>query len=387
MNARVRLALLCFSAVLWSAISRAVEDPKGMHPEDFIAPLPMGVLGRPFGESVVVQGKVIEGPFKMEDSTTEGRLLVQRVNGVATQQGIVLRFDPITSREWWDASDHLGEGKKLWQRKEKKLAAMLGKTFEMRGYEHGVHVGRSAEQYWIDGENIQSSGFHFHPSFRTLLIKEIPAVRFTPEDFVERTAELEGRAKTRDGAGWMLDAAGWALQVRDTPWPADLEEHEISARGRVTKTATGTWRMEDADARLQQPADQLGREVKLDGIAMASLGNWWLEYRGENIYIEFQSGRPGWTDENRWRPVTVSGVLERSKLPDLAEIGHVTHPKLREYYIIRRASWAPLDLAWQKPPEPPKAPPLTVEYLKGFGIKLEGRHLQRFNEWSQTPGH
>src|SRR5688572_7282634 len=97
-----KLVVASVLSALFTSHAGSVENPNNYFPEKRIAPLPVGALGRPFGESVVIQGKVVEGPFKHE-SPSEGRLLVTRVNGVATQEGLVIRFDPVTQREWWTA--------------------------------------------------------------------------------------------------------------------------------------------------------------------------------------------------------------------------------------------------------------------------------------------
>jgi hypothetical protein len=367
----------------WPLSSCGVDDPDGYYPERLIAPLPSGALGRPCGESVVVQGKVVSGPFKYEDSLTEGRLLVQRINGVATQQGVVIRFDPVTPHEWWgeleDPRDEV-----LWKIQETKLKAMSGKTFEMRGYEQGRHVGMTQEEFLLQAP-VQTDGFKYELSFHPLMMKSVPEVHFAPADFIDRVAEFEGRAETRDGAGYMIGPDGWVLQVRDAAWPADFVGREISAKGRVSKTAAGSWRLQEADWRLLRLDDQLGKEARLDGIARALNDHWWFEYRGEKLYVENQKNLPGWTNELWGRVVTISGVLDREKLPSLDQITLKKDRDLQEYYIVRHASWSALDLAWKKPPVIPKAQPLTGEYLESCGIKLDVWLQKRFDEWAKRP--
>jgi hypothetical protein len=136
-------------------------------------------------------------------------LLVQRINGVATQQGIVIRFNPITPREWWEEFDH-PQDDKLWKLQKARLETMAGKTFEMRGYERGEHVGKTQEDVLIQIP-VQFGEFEYRLSFRPLMMKAIEEVHFTPTDFVDRVAEFEGRAETRGGAGWMTGADGLGL--------------------------------------------------------------------------------------------------------------------------------------------------------------------------------
>jgi len=363
------------------SLIHGADDPENFYPEKLIAPLPGGALGRPFGESVVIQGKVIEGPFKYESSLNEGRLLVERINGVATQQGLVMRFSPITPREWWHELDH-PRNEALWKAEETKLKTMKGKTFEMRGYERGEHVGVSEEESVIQIPT-QSRPFGFRLSFRPLMMKPIPEIHFAPADFINRVAEFEGVAETRSGMGWIIGSKGWTMQVRATAWPADFENRQIIVNGRVVKSSSEGLRLEEADSRLLRLTDQLGKEVKLDGVAWSLNDYWWFEYRGEKLYVENQKGLPGWTNALWGRVITISGVLDRAKLPDLEQISLTQDRDLREYYIVRRASWSPLDQAWRRPPEVPQSPRLTAEYLKSCGIKLDEALQKRFDEWSK----
>ena len=235
----VEVLLLLFSTVAASGQKLEVWD--NFYPERLIAPLPAGVLGRPFGESVVVQGKLVEGPLKGED--LDGRLLVQRINGVATQQGVVIRFDPITpGEEMRGVYGKYLEGDKLWQAREKKLQAMEGKSFEMRGYEYGAHSGWTDEQMWTLQEDVQNSGFAFRLFFTPLMMKPIPEVHFAPGDFVGRIAEFEGRAESRDGAAWLVGAEGWALRVRDSAGRLIPRSASSGQKAALRKTP-GVWRM------------------------------------------------------------------------------------------------------------------------------------------------
>ncbi|PWU21261.1 MAG: hypothetical protein C5B50_02130 [Verrucomicrobia bacterium] len=50
--------ILIVVTVEWPSLGQRTDDPQKFYPERLIAPLPVGALGRPFGESVVVQGKI-----------------------------------------------------------------------------------------------------------------------------------------------------------------------------------------------------------------------------------------------------------------------------------------------------------------------------------------
>jgi hypothetical protein len=336
-----------------------VDDPDNYRPEKSLSRLPAGALGRPFGESVVIQGKVVEGPFKHESWLTQGRLLVQRINGVATQQGVVIRFNPLTTRQWWmDLPNPTGE--ELWRAQERKLKGMKGKSFEMRGDELGEHTGMTTEEFLLQPP-VQTRGFHFQIRFQPLMMKENPPVSFVPADFVGRVAEFEGRAQSRAGKSLLVSDAGWKLIVRDGNWPGSFESREVWVKGRVGRKENGVYRLEQPDARLLLLADQLGQEVRLDGVAWALNDYWWFEYRGEKLYVDNQRELPGW-NHNLWsRPVTISGRLDRALLPDLDQISLKEDRDLREYYIVRRPSWVSLDESWRKPLSIPKAPRLTLD--------------------------
>jgi hypothetical protein len=52
---------------------------------------------------------------------------------------------------------------------------------------------------------------------------------------------------------------------------------------------------------------------------------------------------PNWNVENHGRSMEISGILEQDKLPDIDQISLKENPDLKMYYIVRHASWTPLD--------------------------------------------
>ena len=94
--------------------------------------------------------------------------------------------------------------------------------------------------------------------------------------------------------------------------------------------------------------------------------------------MENQKDLPGWSDKLWSRCVTISGKLDRAKLPDLDQITLKQNRDLREYYILRNPSWTLLDESWRRPPAIPKAPRLSLEYLDRCGIKLDGELKKQF---------
>jgi len=348
----------------------SVEDPNNFFPERRIEPLPVGALGRPFGESVVIQGKVVEGPFKYESSLSEGRLLVTRINGVATQEGLVIRFDPVTQREWWAAADPIERRKEPWKQRERKLSAMVGKSYEMRGYEWGGHKGVTSEEFILQPP-IQSPGFHFRPEFRPLLMFEIPEMQFSPSDFEGRVAEIEGIAATTRGKAMLRGGQEWTVNIGNRPWPEKCEGRLVWVKGRVEKEGERSFKFHASEFRLIHLEDQLGERVELDGVARSLNDHWWFVYRGTNIYVENQANLTGWNNGLFNQVVTISGTLEKDRLPDISQLSLKADRDLRDYFVVRNAAWKLVENEWRKPRTIPKAPPLTEAYLTKCGVPVD----------------
>ena len=51
---------------------------------------------------------------------------------------------------------------------------------------------------------------------------------------------------------------------------------------------------------------------------------------------------PGWTPDNHWRPMIIRGTLDKAKLPRLDQVARKTDRDLKDYYIVRKASWESL---------------------------------------------
>lgn len=52
---------------------------------------------------------------------------------------------------------------------------------------------------------------------------------------------------------------------------------------------------------------------------------------------------PNWTGNNHWRPVEISGLLEKAELPQIDQITSKEKPDLATYYIVRRPRWSPVE--------------------------------------------
>ena len=73
-------------------------------------------------------------------------------------------------------------------------------------------------------------------------------------------------------------------------WPAGAAGKAVGVRGLVRHDARG-WRIEGAKWRLMELADQLGRDVSLEGTLRSSLFAWSFEYRGARVYLIDANGR------------------------------------------------------------------------------------------------
>ena len=291
----------------------------------------IGKLHYALGEYIQVEGVVVEGPSKGYGGGPNIR--AQRIQGWATQEDIQIPISPYFTK-WGEKT--LPGGISL-----PKL--VMGRTYEMEGYETGYYVGhprKAAEE----GRIIMQSGpFYFATNFVVVKAKEIEAIRFAPKDFEGRKALIEGAAKTKDKQA-LLEGKGWTVVVdAKAGWPDYAEGRTIETCGfynpdKDRKNFTlldGTWRL----VRLE---DQMGRPVELRGMARSHNGVWWFVYRGVELYVEDMKHLPGWTHENHWKPMIVRGTLDRAKLPRLDQVSLKADRDLREYFIVRKASWEPL---------------------------------------------
>lgn len=296
----------------------------------------VGELHGPLGEVVRVEGVVVEGPFKGYEGGPN--LRVQRINGQATQEDIQISIRPYFAK--WGKEGYAG-GKAL-----PKLE--MGKTYEMEGYETGGYVGVPRRAYQKAGFAIQTTGHYFRTELIVYRAKLIEPPRFTPADFQGRRALMQGVARTRDRQSIMEGEGWWVLVARKAAWPEEVEGRLIETYGlynpnqenlgnkqKQFSLVDGTWRL----VRLE---DQLGRSVALRGCARSRNGVWWFHYRGTDLYVENMAELPGWSSDNHWRPVLIRGTLDKATLSRLDQVSLKADRDLKEYYIVRKASWESL---------------------------------------------
>ena len=307
-------------------------------------PVPVGELDRkyqlvgrtrqPLFEFIRVEGVVVEGPTKGFEGGPN--LRVQRVGGVATQEDIQLKLR---------AAFRDNRQRRRAREDDESVVVEKGKTYEFGGYEAADFVGTPFEAYEAAGIPVtfQTCDVYLSTSFVPLRSKEIPAIEFAPRDFLGRKALLQGSAVSREGKGFI--EGGWRLLVNaGGPWPQWMEGKPAEALGTVRRGADDrTFVAEGAAGRLVRLEDQVGRTVELRGRAWSMNGHWWFEYRGQDLYVDGIEKLPGWTADNQGRPVAIRGTLVRARRPDLEQITRVDSPPLKEYFVVTKASWEPVE--------------------------------------------
>ncbi len=290
----------------------------------------VGRLGIKLGEMTTVEGRVVKGPKKGSEGGPN--LLVQRVNGKATQHRIQVPIEPYFG-EFGEANF---DGKPL-------PLCKPGSTYRLRVYETGRFVGVPDAAYEEAGIGLQTSGFYFRSSLCVLSGNQIDPVRWDPVDFVDREALLFGVAKNENCTP-TIEASAWKLILSDANKWEDAQvgkQAEVFGTIRATKEKN-VYRVEQCRPRLVSLADQLNKTVALRGTARSWNDHWWFNYRGTDLYVEGMAELPNWTPENHWSPMEISGCLEQAELPRIDQISRKPDRDLATYYIIRRPKWTPL---------------------------------------------
>lgn len=289
----------------------------------------IGKLHEALGKVVRVQGHVVEGNAK--GFATGPHLLVQRINGRATQEHIELLLVDETHAAKPDALTN--------------VKPEIGKTYELEGYESGGFVGDpDLGERWR-----QSPLHHFLLNFGYVRGKQIAAIDFTPQDFVGQRALLQGTARDQDGKA-VMDGSAWQVIVNsNAPWPKGIAGKKVETLGMYNgpkreasdSRTSPVFSLIDGTARPVALEDQLGEKVELRGMATSLNGVWWFEFRDIDMYVENLENLPGFSEDHRAKPIVVRGVLDRAKLPRLDQVSVKADRNLRNYFIIRQATWAP----------------------------------------------
>ncbi len=328
------VALFCFAVSVSQCVA---QDPKIQVPitnpgdrYDLI-----GELGAKLGETMTVEGTVVEGPFKGYEGGPN--LLVKIINGKATQHPIQIPLEPYFGA--FGEADYTG----------KALPKMESdSTYSLRAYETGAFIGVPSAAYKEAGLIVQTTGFYFRNALRVISGKKIDAIVWHPAQFVDRNALLSGIARnenhipTIQGSGWRI------ILVGTNQWTNQQLGKQAEVFGIIRATsAQDTFRVERGRARLTNLEDQLGQSVALRGTARSGNNHWWFNYRGTDLYVENMDQLPNWSAANHWRPIEITGILERASRTDREQ---------KMYYIVRRPKWTPASKLLT--PELPSSEPL-----------------------------
>jgi len=327
----------CLLAVLFSVgpATRAQEKPIDVPLSQIGSKYRLiGKLHEPLGTVVTLQGVIVEGPSKGYEGGPN--ICVRRINGLATQEDIQIKL----SKGWTEFGVDLP-----------KLES--GTTLELKGYETGEFVGtprEALEELRVWPQVPQGLGFiHqfvYHKAKRT------NPVPWSPVDFVDREALLEGRAVNLDKSAY-ITSSDWKLLIDpDAPWPKELRDKTVEGHGIIRKTnKEKTYRLDKGVTRLVKLEDQLGRKVALRGTAWSLNGEWWFDYRGIELYVENMKDLPKWSAYLHGKTMLIEGVLDEAMLPAVRQISLKSEGDLKKYFIVRKPSWKPIEalLAPERP--------------------------------------
>jgi hypothetical protein len=313
--------LLLFSNI---SISQDLRIPVQINKPDKQHKL-VGKFGKALGTTFTVQGIIVEGDLKGDEGGFN--IVVQMVDNKPTQ---LFKQIPV--------SPYFGEFGK------KPLPELIeGATYTLRVYETGAFVGTPSDAYEEAAITLQTTNFYFQNRLVVLSGKKTKPIEWNPIDFLEKDALLIGMAKNENDTA-IIQTTKWKLFLTDSKkWANDEIGKLAEVFGEIRATNTKeTYSVKNCRARLVNLEDQIGKTVKLRGVAQSLNGYWWFNYRGQNIYVENMSGLPNWKVENHFRAMEITGILNQAKLPKIDPIGLNEKPDIKLNFIIRKASWIPI---------------------------------------------
>ncbi|MBN8688824.1 MAG: hypothetical protein J0M10_17535 [Chitinophagales bacterium] len=286
----------------------------------------IGELGQPLGSFLTVHGVVVDGPDKgYEDGPN---LIVHKINDSATQVPIEIPLSPYFGS--------FGKGT--------IPSIKSGNSYRLRVYETGEFIGSPDGAFKEAGVVIQTTGFYFKNRLIVLAGEKTAPLEWHPVQFNGREALLDGIAEN-DNDTACIRGASWLLKlVNARKWTSTEIGKKAEVFGKIQGTRTkNLFYVMNGRCRLVRLEDQLGKQVSLRGMAISQNQYWWFNYRGTDIYVEKMEQLPGWSDENHYRPMEITGLLNQEKLPRLDQISLKDKPDLKMHYIIRNAKWTPVN--------------------------------------------
>jgi hypothetical protein len=297
----------------------------------------IGELGEKLGTMLTVRGFICDGEHKGFESGP--CLLVQMINEKCIQQFIQIPVSPYFGEFGEQLPRDFG---KLSEKSLPKLENLS--TYSFRVYETGAFVGIPGEAYSEAGIALQMPGFYFQNKLIVVSGEKTDSIVWSPAQFIGREALLSGTAKNENDQP-VIHSSKWKLILKGSDKWTDANTGKLAeVYGKIQQDQkNGFYYVENCQPRLVKLKDQLGKKVKLRGAAWSMNGYWWFNYRGANMYVENMEKLPGWTGENHGSEIEISGTLEQASLPDLDEITTRINPGLKTYFIVRQASWSPID--------------------------------------------
>lgn len=326
MNSQIKITFALLSALSFAAVCTGQEPkikvPIHLRKSQFEL---TGELGEKLGTMMTLRGMVVDNYSKGYESGIT--LVVQKINDSATQHLIQIPFTLYF--------EGLGE--------TRLPDVKPGATYTFRAYETGGFVGTPTEAYKESGIIAQTGGFVFQNELVLISGKKTAPVEWSPRDFPNQNALLAGTANNENDTA-VIRASNWKLKLIGTrKWTAAETGKQAEVYGKIRPTnEENVFAVDSAEPRLVKLEDQVGQTVRLRGRAFNMNKYWWFNYRGTDLYVENMEKLPNWTVSNHSSPVEITGVLEQTDKPDLAEILLTINPGLKKYYIIRKPSWTPI---------------------------------------------
>lgn len=280
-----------------------------------------GRLGLPLKTPVILEGFVIEGPFKGFEGGPN--LVIQRIDGKAAQKYIRIRL--------WKDADPEYPGTKP----DRRSTFPIGLWLRLNGHEDGEIIGGEKNPD-PDGLPLQTyGGPTYIPTFVVQKLERIEPIALHPQEFVDRKALFEGTALHIGGKPYLV-GNGWLFAFPKVAiWPNEFLGKRIEVIGTVRASAeSGSYESDDVAARLVSLKDQIGRTISLRGTTKSMNGRWWFDYRGHKIHVEKMDRLS--SDDYHFKPTQVDGVLEVAMLPAAEYNGD---ERLAPRFIVRQATW------------------------------------------------
>jgi len=307
----------------------------------------IGELGKPFGTIVTVKGILVDYFSKRGDSGPN--LIVQMINDSAVPSYIQIPISPYFKRDDFDPIDNAEYGA-TYVFDVYETASFIGTP---RGYYqrlwsiHDAKPGKVADSLAgivVTGYMPQGFGFHFQNELIVVHGEKIEPITWSPEQFTHTKGLLTGIAKN-EGDTAVLEQAGWTIKLPGLKkWENKMVGKPAEVYGVFKRTGRkDVYLMETGWVQPANLEDKVGQVVKLRGTAMSMNGYWWFSYRGIDMYVENMQKMPGWSVDNHFKKMEITGMLVQEELPRIDQISLKRDRDKKLYYVLKNASWVPID--------------------------------------------